>query len=437
MYHFIWVAKDRRWLRVGLVTALAIVCCLPTIALVLSRFDYAYGHLDGSPLNGIEALETWLRLTFNNQPAPLMLIAAAGLTVGKRKGLIRVQPWLILPALFAMAIVLFGEFTTLIRAQAMRHQLDGWVLVALVAAAGHYGLYRWKPLLGFLPVAWILAGLVFLPSTNWWDHVGYRAVTLFQPPFHIMARLAVDANPQPDLVGYPYGSFLTYVLSHKGHPGGLYDITPSFHYFGRHGIEISATKDPGELARLVGNLALHAPSIWFFHPSSWNSSDLAQTQRIFPLYNYRLCSQKTVGSHTVIHQYMWALLRCQRLPPPVTSQTELMFYEFYRAGLNSDGDALMFIDKWTPRGEFDTKRYSMSYQLIDENWNNLAQLDLPLVSQDDIRQFSIDVSDLSPGTYRLILILYDVITGDRLTWEDSADYVPEMLLLQQVSINGA
>ena len=153
--------------------------------------------------------------------------------------------------------------------------------------------------------------------------------------------------------------------------------------------------------------------------------------------NYRFCVEQSLGLNTIIHYYSWDLLDCHSPANPTRYQTELIDYDFYKAGFSSDANAVIFIGRWTPKRDFNPKDYNMSYQLISEDWRNIAQLDLPLVAEGELRQYAIDVSHVPPGTYRLMLILYSAGTDDRLPWDGNPGDVPEMLPLDTITIEDA
>ena len=76
----------------------------------------------------------------------------------------------------------------------------------------------------------------------------------------------------------------------------------------------------------------------------------------------------------------------------------------------------------------------MSFQLLSLDWDNVAQLDLPLVHEGVQRRFSIDVTDVDPGDYRLVVILYNGQTGERSVWHDNPGLSPELLTLAEIVI---
>ena len=317
----------------------------------------------------------------------------------------------------------------------MRHQLDGWIILVLVAAAGHFALFRWKPWLIILLALWIPAGIHYQRSTNWWTYIDVRAPVFVQPPFHALSRLATSAHPTPYLIGYPYDEFLSYALESYGPPGAVRrDLTQSGYYFGRHGIALDVTDAAEQFDDYVRKRTLNSPAVWHFYAAP---GDLAVAAATLRELDYGWCGDVQIGLDTIIDQYMWSQLDCRPLAQPAINQTDVITYEFYRAGTNLDGDKVTIIDRWTPRRDFDQRRYNMSYQLLDQDWNNVAQLDLPLVDKGELRRFSINVSQLPHGDYRPLLILYDPSTGERLAWDDNPGFIPEMLELGLVTVGAS
>ena len=82
----------------------------------------------------------------------------------------------------------------------------------------------------------------------------------------------------------------------------------------------------------------------------------------------------------------------------------------------------------------DSENYRMSFQLISEDWKNASQLDLEMVLEGKLRQFTIGATDVPAGTYRLMLILYDASSGERVAWRENPDNPPEFLPLAQFEI---
>ena len=82
-----------------------------------------------------------------------------------------------------------------------------------------------------------------------------------------------------------------------------------------------------------------------------------------------------------------------------------MAYEIHGLSVDLDEQKLYFIDRWASHNDFAVEH------------------------EDKLRQFSVNVSDVPPGNYRLMAILYNAQTGERVPWIDNPGYVPEMLNL--------
>ncbi len=434
-YHLIFVPKGRRWLKVGLAVVVPTVICLPMAALVLRGYSTSISHLQNNVTSAVEAVSLWLSVVLNNQPLPLLIFIAAGIILGIRQRLIRYQPWFTLPALFLVTIAFLGQYTQLITPTTMRHQLDGWILLVLCAAASLYAFFRWKRWLGLLILLWLLSGYAFQQSANWWNIVAYRAASFWLPPSQLISRLAQEQTYKPYILSYPFIELYHQSLLPVAVTGHTTKISQRQYYFSQYGIEIGLPQNTDELVELLQQHALHSPTVWHVYQKTLaQAEDLSKAAEAIRGMQYEFCEEQSLGLNTAINHYSWDMLDCHPPANPTRYHTELIEYDFYKADFNLDSNAVRFIGRWGSQQDFDTNSYKMSYQLINEDWSNVAQLDLPLVAEGELRRYAIDVSHAPPGTYRLMLIIYNTATGERLDWDNNPDYVPEMLPLSTISV---
>ncbi len=438
LYHLFIVPKSRRWLAVGLVIGIAVLLCLPMAAFVLSGYSTSISHLQDSANNGFEAVELWLSVVLNGQTWPLLLLTVAGLVLGIRQGLIGYQAWFALPALFLVTIAFLGQFSDLITPTTMRHQLDGWVLFVLCAAASLYAFFRWKRWLGFLALLWLISGYTFQHSANWWNIIAYRAASFWLPPTQVLARSAHDHAPTPYILSYPTFELYHQSLIQTAISGLHATASPRDYYFSRGGVAIGLAKNIDEFDKLLQEYALNSPTVWHIYQKPFaHAEELSAAAEAMRRRHYQLCGVENIGLATVLNYYAWELFDCQPPTNPALNHTELIDFEFYKAASGSEAENVVFISRWTPRRDFDRRDYNLSFQLISEGWNNVAQLDLPLVAEGQLRQYTIEVSRIPSGTYRLMLILYRASTGDRLPWDGNSGYVPEMLELAEIELDAS
>ena len=432
IYHLFFVPKNQHWRRVSLAAALAVLLFLPWIGVLISAMSPVDGSLNivdrlSSPVvDSSTAVNAWLTVILNNQP-PLLLLSLIGLVFGIWKKKISPQPYLILFLLFLLTMTLLAQFTTWVRVGTIRHHLAGWLPFALFFAAGLYSLYCFRKWLGMLVLLWVIAGAVFQQTANWNQYVRDRRFALIREPTHIISRLALQAEQKPLIIGYRYNSFLLNWSNYVNYNQRDY-------YFRQHDLTLEPANDLKNFEDDIRQRAIAEPSIWVFYQTSKVAAEAAEIESIMDNLNHQLCDTVEVGIDTVIRQYAWETLNCQPRRLLVSHQTDIINYQFYGAALHAAESKLYFSDQWAARIDNDLSGFQMSYQLISADWNNVAQLDLPLVHEGQPRLFSIDIANVPAGTYRLMAILYDKHSGQRQNWLNSEDDPPDMLTLTEMII---
>ena len=430
IYHLFIAPKNRRWLWVSIAVTAAVLLFSPWIwVLITGGIDDTVKYWGRLAVTGRNAVRAWLTVMLNNQPL-LLLLPIVGMAAGIWTKTIRLKPYLILfPALFAAFLIilaLIARSTDWIVKSGMRYHLGSWLPLVLFIVSGLYALYCFRKWLGLLALLWVIAGLVFQTPADL-QHDG-RTQTFSHPPVQIISRLALQAEQKPIIIGYRYSAFLVSWPSHINY-------SKREHYFGQHNIAFEATDNPEGLENYVRSRAITEPSIWvFYQTSKTDPIEAAQIEAVMHKLNYQPCETIEMGVDTMVTQYLWDTLNCQ--PPQLAAsyQTDIIDYQFYAAELDGAHSKLLFSDQWTAQGDDGLENYKMSYQLITSDWNNVAQLDLPLVHEGELRLFSIDISHVPAGTYRLMAILYDRDSGERQNWSNSTGGLSNMLTLTEIVI---
>ena len=428
IYHLIAAPKNQRWRRVSLAVIAAALLFSPWAAVLttagISQTIANWGH---SPVDSITAIRAWFQVALNNQPLLLLLsVTGLGLGVWKEKNIVKF--YLIMFVLHLLTLAFLTQFTTLIRTDNMRYQLAFWLPFVLFIAAGLYSLYRLRKWLGLL---WIAAGFIIFQITpvNWFQqYLGDVALAFPYPPWQVLSRLALQTELKPTIIGYRYD------LSLLNYPGNV-NYSQREHYFDQHDLTLETANDLKKFEDDIRQHAIAEPSIWVsYQTSKTSAAEAAEIEPIIHDLNYQPCDTIEIGIDTMIWQYAWKTLNCQ--PPQLLSshQTSAIDYQFYGAALHAADSKLYFSDQWAARTNDDLSDFQMSYQLISSDWNKAAQLDLPLVHEDQLRLFSINISDVPPGHYRLMAILYDKHSGQRQNWLNREGDLTDMLTLTDIDI---
>ena len=436
VFHLVAAPKNRRWLLVSAAVCAGVLVVTPFLlqkgaaAQVIADVR-AVKHSDA-----VSAVVAWLHIATNNQLA-LLILPLLGALVAVHKRMFRILCFWALAVIYLLLIAAMAELTTWVNVGTMRYHLAVWPPIALAFVAGLYALHQTRKWLFVLPVLWVAAGAVFQASNDISAYVFLPGLSTNMPPTQVISRLALGAETQPAVLGYGVSEFYRGLLVYRGQHywERFIDYSQAEHYFERHGIPIQVTNEFTVLEAEARRLAVRHPALWLFHQQSQSSEALdAQVASLIGGLHYQVCGRVDVGRDSVIVQYMWDLLDCRPLQVALQRQNEMIDYRFYRASTSAEGNKLYVVDQWTAPRDFSADGYNLSYQLLTGNWENVAQLDLPLADSDQPRRYYIDVAHVEPGTYRLMLILYDAQTGERAPWPDDAGSVPGMLELGEIEI---
>ena len=289
-----------------------------------------------------------------------------------------------------------------------------------------YAIRRWLCLLTLL---WLAAGIDFQESTGWYSYLGGRIYSYLREPIHLISRMALQDESDPFLVGYHTDSWALFWKYYR------YNYSQGDYYFRERRLDLETPDSIDQLSDAVHLRAITDTTVWVFYlEENVDEYERNQLDALMRDLHYDLCEESMIGIQTVLLDYSWSTLDCA--PPQLLGSftSDLIDYHFYGAALNSDGSSVVFSDGWTARREIPPKTYSTSVQLVDSDWDKVAQVELPLAHEGKVRRFSIDVSDVVAGQYRLVAILYDRGSGERFSWSNNPGYVPDMLLLAEIEI---
>lgn len=431
VYHLIFIPKNGRWLRVSIAVAVAIFVFSPflfgTAARGIPRTVDVWG---GARAGALQVIELWIAVTCNNQLS-LLLLSFGGLALGAWKKRIRLQPYLLILPLFLMGLSIMAESTSLVSKYGMRYHLAGWIPLVLVLAAGLYSYFSVRKWLGLIAFLWVVAGLTFQTAADWREYLATGRITPFSlPAYHAVSRLAIQDGQRPHIVGLPYHPrTLNYGYSGR---------TNQEHYFDQHGIsvELIGNSEPEVLADHLRWNARFESVFWLFYQTSRvDPQQVAELDTTIETLHYRHCESVDLGADTVVRRYSWITVDCETPRTAANHKSQFLDYEFYAAELAESESRLYFSDSWTAAQPNSLHDYQMSYQLISPEWENVAQLDLPLVHEGKPRIFFIDVENVPAGSYRLMATLYDVDSGQRVSWLETDANPPDYLPIADVTVS--
>ncbi len=428
-YHLLFVAKDKRWLRVSIAVVLALLLFSPWIVvLVTLGIDRTFMFWARGTTTVEDILMTWLLVSFNGNLA-LPALAAIGAWIGIRDKTVSLRVPVRLLMLFLTTLGLVALVSNSLQLSSMRLTLPGLPLVLLFVATSLYALYRVRKALGLLALVWVIAGVNFQQSANMQTYLAGRATNFQVPAWHAVSRLATKSEQQPLILGYGFNTHMLFADSQLGY--AQYEF-----YFGNQNLELITTQGLAYFEVEARQASIAEPSIWVVYRADTVDSDrVGELTTVMESLNYDSCAVEEVAYGTVVVQFQWNTLECGKPGLLASYLTDPLGYELYGLSFSAEGEQIWFVDRWASRNDFAVENYQISHQLLNDDWQMVVQLDVPLVHEDKLRRFWIDVSDVPPGTYRLMAIIYNAQTGERVPWIDNPGYVPEMLELGEVVLD--
>jgi hypothetical protein len=426
IYHLLFVAKTREWWLVSVTITAAMTLFSPYLMVLLSGVDNAVQIRSGRNIDVFRAIEVWLTVAFNGN-ITLLGVILAGFYLAWRDKTFVIPRFIWLFPIYLVVLGVISQVTGLITENGMRYVVAGFAPLMLFVGVGMLGLYlhsRWTII---ILVLWIVAGLSFQRSVgDWYQYTENRVTAYSSSPYIPLSRIAREQTIPPTIIGFQN-------INESMYRSRFFNLSPYDAYFNQYDIVVERINQSDKIVGFVEQEAIAQPSIWFtYRHGVVKSDELVDIQTQFADV-YTLCHTQAIGVDTVIEQYIWDILDCELPNVSLITETESMEYIFYTAVLDEVDSQLWFIDEWNSIGGVQDS-YNISYQLLSPDWDNVAQIDLPLVHEDKLRRFALDIGAVPAGSYRLIAVLYDVNTGERFEWQDLEAEPPYILTLTEIEI---
>ncbi len=401
IYHLLLAPKDRRWLQISLVMAVACLLFAAWLPVALRGFERSQDALDPSRLLPLESLLAMLSI-YANGLWLLPLIAAALCLRGQRN---RAEDYLLfLTGAVLLLLYALNEATTIMVARRMRYTIVLMIPFCCFLAIGLTRLRGWKMLRFPLLALWVAACFAYFASEAILLYTNRREINHDQVPHYQEFLYEADSLP---------GENQLIVSFHRDSLVKDYDTL--IHYRARlpksAGIVHVGNDVNGRLVLQGGGAAGSSQSgiteryqgIWVLHNPQQTELAALDSYRDWFSQHYRSCGVWVDKPQAVIAYYLKHEIPCrlvadaQLLTVQYEHGTRLGNLEFAQA------DDALFVYLWW-HATID-KRYSYTVQLFDAAGAKARQVDA-VIADSPITISRLDLADLPPGDYQLKLIVY-------------------------------
>ena len=292
------------------------------------------------------------------------------------------------------------------------------ILLILILCACGLSYLQWRRALCFVFLAvWSAAGLHFANSNENTQYAGLVARAYSFPPLQRYVHLLQDKVQVDDYVigftlweminkpeRYSSNNLVDYYMNAQLGIDGAFLHTHLMRY---------------RVERDVRDIVDAHPHILLAHDPSDAPLNYARTLDIVQKV-FIPCVALVDEADLLIRKYTHPLMDCDREPTPIAYENGIKIVD-YVARYEASADRIQALTWWDIPDADVLDDYNISLQLITKDWRNVRQVDRHLY--DNLLPWSVielPTTELPAGLYRLILVLYERQSSQRVFWSDQS-----------------
>ena len=406
LYHLVVAERNQRWLKVTLLMVAAGLMFLPWLPIAIEGFP---GRPDVADTR-LPLLGSLLRILRVFSNGIFILPAVALIAAGARYR--RLNPGEMLVSLVAvftlLLILLANELAAIFSDWQMRYMSVFVVPFCCAMAIGWRLLPGWKLLRLPLAALWIAAFVAFYRSEDLLVATGARKQNLDRiPPYQEFIyesdslpgynELILSIHTDTPISVRKTLDYYRKTLSRWAHVAHI-TVNEAEEAVIQSGLSTYATLDA---------IAANANGVWLiYNPQQTDLSAMSLYTDWFTGH-FALCRRYLDKPASRIEYYVNRAIPCGLITDAspfaihYEGGTQLANFEVTRSA-----ETLDFYFWW---GRTVGKEFSLSLQLFDAEHNKALALDA-VISGEPLDHYTFDISELEPGEYRVMLIVYDFVT---------------------------
>ncbi len=406
VYHLLFVPKHRRWWQVAGIVSVSGVFFLPWLAVALAGFstlpdDGRLGVMNTSELlvNGVYALG-------NGILAPLFLCLLV-LGASQRR---RAYALTLLGGTLGIALVVNVIQPVITH---IRYIIIVLPLALLLVARGITVLTHVRRGLAWgVLVLWFVVAGVYTVDTRYADTVHRRVHTLI-----FKYNLPVDDLAQRmQTTAFADDAVIFYVPEHHWAVIGAYN----YYMHGlpaRYTMLTPLTQQSGVLADHLRDFVRGTGRVWFAVEQSPLPDPLTAPTQATLAAQYHLCGRETVSAAITLYEYASVPIFCT-----IDDNAQITYNngaDLLAVDATRDAEQVTIYTQWDT-ATLPTDVYSVGYYVLDDANQVVAQSDQALaLGARAYAQVPVSLADLTAGTYRLALKVYEWQTLAGVTGQDA------------------
>ena len=414
LYHLVFVSRSRRWFQILLGWGVGALCFLPYLNVLISGVRRApeMDDVTSAAASPGELMRIFFDLLGNGNDILASLFGGVLiLAVWRRRDAVIVK-FMLMSLVMLTLIILLNEAIGLIPIDRMRYFLILWVPGMLLFGYGLSWAPRWLAVLCLL--LWGIAGWQFYRSADIRGYIGGMAYSYKYPPLqdyvhHLEGKVRsgdylLGFTPSDDVntihgLGKSVADFYTEL--HLGIDGG---------FILRRGF--------GEwLEENIRHQMTGSPYLLF----AYDPQDKPKTfDRVMDeiAADYVACGIVLDEPNLFVRRYVNPVIGCEREDyAPIAYENGIKVID-RAARYVPESNLVQILTWWEVEDEQLLYEYNVSMQIITPDWQNVRQEDRHLYELPPWNVIELSTADLPPGDYRLVIILYHRVTGEKISGAD-------------------
>ncbi len=424
--HLLWAPKTKRRMQIVAAWGIGILSFVPYMSIMIAGF---FIHRDNvRAIDSIELLNSLLKVYSNGAEfllAPLVLAVCYALWKTRSGTAARI---LIILLLMVGTLLIANSIFEFIPITRLRYFIMIWFLPATLISFGLTSLPHYRIPTVLTLVAWIVAGFFFGRSSEILDYAGLQAIVPQYPPLHKYVYHLESLTKHGDyVIGFDPSGSVNKVPIFTWHSISDYYLKAQL---GIDGYFLHSHLKRYRLERDVRDILTAHPQVLLAYDPSDEPRNYARTFEIIAA-DYIPCSVLVDNPDLHIQRYTHPVLGCDNEATTIDYENGITVLD-YAARFDAENERLQVLTWWELPDEDMLDQFNISLQIITTDWQNQRQVDRHLY--DNITPWSVielSTQDLPAGEYRLMLILYERDSLDKVNGQSlpNGDYTNMHTLL--------
>lgn len=416
LQHLVFPAKTRRWLTILAGWLLALLTFLPYVT-VFSRGFFGVTTSVNTLSNALTTSELALSVAHVLVNDVILLWIPIALLVGYALKSCRQREFLrLLSIVVGMMLTLFllnGVFRV-IGINRMRYFLLAMPFFVIVVAHLLLSIRRWRLIAVLFVLVWAMGGYRIYQLAERWTYGGHHTLLMEHPPLQQFSdALRGATRPQDFLFGFAPSPMINWGLKHGWTTADYYTQVG----LGIDGGFVNARLRGEELGQDIVDRLDNNPFLLFAYDP--RDKPIVFTDVLEAIETeYARCEVMVNRDAVFVQRYVYQSLTCDRDYQPIIYDNGIRIVDRFGDYIE-DSDSIRLVTGWEVADEAQLDQYNVSIQLLTSDGRNVRQTDRHLY--DDILKWYVaemSAEGLSPGDYRVVVILYDRYSKAKVSGSD-------------------